>query len=244
MSDIRVSSLAPKIINNSIFITGSARAGTSIFGTLLHSLLDTEFAYEPPFLSFLMPLISEMNKEQWSLLFESYLYEELLIPMIAGRRLNYNKKDTRSSAWSALTEKQLLTKITTSWNRKKILSKVRENTLIFSMPNALPWISELQQNYTTRIIIMVRKPESVLASINTLGWYKKHEIIEGEPRFFPLKSNLKFNIPSWVPDEKEDEFLNMSSLERAIFQYTYLYHMQRVDMCVPHLYVLHPLLVT
>ena len=223
MSDIRVSSQATKIVNNSIFLTGSARSGTSILGTLLHSLLDTEFAYEPPFLSILMPLINEMDKEQWSLLFESYLFEELLVPMIAGRRLNYNKKDTRSSAWSALTEEEVLTKITTSWNRKKILSKVCENTLIFSMPNALPWISTLQQNYKTRVIIMVRKPESVLASINTLGWYEKDEIIEDEPRFFPLKSNIKFNIPSWVPDEKEDDFLYMSSLERAIFQYTYLY---------------------
>jgi hypothetical protein len=80
-------------VNNSILITGSARSGTSIMGKIIHSLKNVEYVFEPPTLVSLFSVIHEMDEKHWSLLFQTYLYEEFLINAIAGRNLNFNTND-------------------------------------------------------------------------------------------------------------------------------------------------------
>ncbi len=228
--NFRLSPFGEQIASRTIFLTGSSRSGTSIMGSLLQSLKGTEFAYEPPMLGILLALIDDLPSKQWLFLFKGYLFEELLMPMIAGRRLNYNRCDTRSSAWNALTAEEIEDKISTHWYRKKLLTHVSDKSLIISMPDVTPWISKLQQHFQPQVIVMIRRPESVLASIMHLGLYDNDRITDEEPLYFPLKNNKKQNIYPWVPREKENDFLKMSPLERTIFHYSYLYkHALSID---------------
>ncbi|GAB6041599.1 sulfotransferase [Endothiovibrio diazotrophicus] len=226
----RMTPLARPAIDRSIFLTGSTRTGTSIFGTLLQSLEAVEFAYEPPMLNFLLPQIADLPPASWRLLFEAYLFEEVFVQAIPGRRLNYNRMDTRSSAWMALSETQIEERIGTHWDRRRILDVVPQRRLAFSMPNALPWVPELVRQYPAlSVVVMVRKPESVLASIAKLGWYETSELT-GEARYYPLKSREDVNVHYWVPDDQEEAFLAMNPMARAVYQYAHLYeHALRID---------------
>ena len=58
-----------KKCNEAIIISGGARSGTTIIGKVLHSLKNVEYAFEPPALFALFPLINDLPKKIWKLLY-------------------------------------------------------------------------------------------------------------------------------------------------------------------------------
>ena len=82
-----------EIVNRSVVIIGTARSGTRIMGSLLWSLEETEYLFEPLMLYSLVPMIEEIPKDRWKYLFETYLVEEFLFNAMAGRFLNFNEHD-------------------------------------------------------------------------------------------------------------------------------------------------------
>ena len=83
--------------NNSTLITGGARNGTTILGKIFHSFNNVEYIFEPPLFFSLFALIDSLDKDDWKLLYETYLYEEFLINALGGRNLNYNKSSKRDN---------------------------------------------------------------------------------------------------------------------------------------------------
>ena len=67
-----------KIVNKSIHIVGATRSGTTLFETLVSSLKNVECFDEPPMLRVLLPMIKELPRQEFKLLFNSYLFEERL----------------------------------------------------------------------------------------------------------------------------------------------------------------------
>src|SRR5512141_1115475 len=93
---LEISSKASPFCSNAIFITGSARSGTSLVGSIIHSMDKVEYAYEPPMLVSLFAMINGLPEAQWKFLYETYLYEEILLNSIAGRAINCNVSDYSS----------------------------------------------------------------------------------------------------------------------------------------------------
>ena len=50
----------------------------------------------PPMLFTLFSLMEKLNREEWCLLYETYLYEEFMLGALAGRAINCNKSDDSS----------------------------------------------------------------------------------------------------------------------------------------------------
>lgn len=81
------------ISDNIFWITGPARSGTSLLGNIPSTLKKTEYFFEPELLYSLLPVMKSVPKNQWQLIYETYLSEELFFNRITGRKLNFRKKD-------------------------------------------------------------------------------------------------------------------------------------------------------
>ena len=82
-----------RLVGRSVVVTGTTRSGTTMMGSLIHSMRGMEYAFEPPLLVSLLPLIDQVDEGVWRLLFETYLFEDFLMEAITGRRLNLNRHD-------------------------------------------------------------------------------------------------------------------------------------------------------
>ncbi|MDE2291702.1 MAG: hypothetical protein KGL53_06435, partial [Elusimicrobia bacterium] len=74
----RMHDFAKEAVNRAVMIVGVARSGTTLAGSLVSSFDGIEYSFEPPLLFSLLPLIDAMPADQFQLIFETYLYEELL----------------------------------------------------------------------------------------------------------------------------------------------------------------------
>ena len=68
-------------------------------------------------------MIEQLESNQWKFLYETYLYEEFLIPALAGRNINCNRQDD-SSIYRVKTQ----TEIETRLNQSHSKSQAEENS--------------------------------------------------------------------------------------------------------------------
>ena len=76
-----------------IWLTGCARSGTTIIGNILGSMNGVEYFFEPDSLKSIFFIKNKMDIKSWSLLFETYLYRDLINNSLNNRKVNLNKKE-------------------------------------------------------------------------------------------------------------------------------------------------------
>src|SRR5262245_47930304 len=76
-SVLEIDQLATRVLERAIIVSGAGRTGTTMMGQLIHTLDGVEYGFEPPLLFGLLSLIERMPVEQWKLLFDLYVLEEL-----------------------------------------------------------------------------------------------------------------------------------------------------------------------
>lgn len=213
---------AKNITENAILITGSTRTGSTMMGRLFHSLAGVEYYYEPPFCYALFPLIETLDEATWRYFYESYLFEDLMVGAISGRHLNLNRHDD-SSVWSAKPAEEIQARLDTGFRRADILRQVETRRLAYKTVDITAYIPRFRSYYPKApVIIMTRKPGSVVASVLQKGWNADHEL-RSPPRVFPIKKVGDLTVPHWVPDAQLDAYVRMSELERCCLYYIVLY---------------------
>ena len=80
-----------KISQNTIWVTGCVRSGTTLIGKIISSLKTVEYGFEPETLFSLLPLINKINKKYWKEIYEHYLVEDLFFNLCVGRKINLKK---------------------------------------------------------------------------------------------------------------------------------------------------------
>lgn len=209
-------------VSKSILITGVARSGTTMMGTLVHSLRNVEFSYEPPFLFSHIPLIYQMPPGQWCLLYETYLFEDFLMEALGGRRLNFNEHDD-SCIYRAKDSGEIEARLSGSHRRKALLPLAVGRRIAYKMPDMLPFLDRLHAYYPgMNIIVMFRSPESVAASLLGKGWFSDEGLSE-DPMVWPSKVERFPLVPFWVPDQDIELWRGMSEVERCYYYYALMY---------------------
>ena len=211
-----------QVVQNAILVTGPARSGTSLMGTLVHSLEGVEYVYEPPLLYGLMPLLGKMDPVQWRFLFETYLFEDVLVDALAGRRINLNIHD-ESGIRRAKSQWDVESRLNSQARRMDLFYQALSRKVAFKQPDILPWVCRLQEYYPEiRVVAMFREPEASVDSLVNQQWFSGQQsmsnVLQG-----PWQS-LSPDIPFWVPEGQKDDWEKASPLDRA-----YLYWLWQVE---------------
>ncbi len=216
-----------KQTERSIFITGGTRTGTTLMGRLIYSLERVECFHEPAFLYAFFYMINDLGEEQWKLLLESFVYEELLLSALAGRRLNFNENDD-SCVFHSRPREEIAERLTRTHRHHELIPRAKNYRLAFKMPETLPQLDHLRRYYPEMtFLVMLRRPEPVIASLMERGWYSDHQLINtGGDWIFRRTSETTTKIAPWVPDHMITEFLQAPEADRCamcyIEQYRYL----------------------
>ena len=165
-----------KILNNTIWITGCARSGTTIIGKILSTLKSVEYAYEPDFLFELLTKIHKLNKKNWLDLYNIYLIEELFFNLCVGRRANFRKIDD-SYIGHSLSDKDLKIKLKINLSRIDFENylKKRKKKLLIKIPDVSRSLITLEKYYPkNKFIITIRNSKSISSSIIKKKWFKNN----------------------------------------------------------------------
>ena len=208
-------------VSQATLITGAARSGTTIVGTLVHSLQGLDYVFEPPFLFALLPLIDTLDPAVWRSLYETYLFEDFLMDSLAGRRLNFNQQD-ESSVFRAKTVAEIENRIKGSSRRNDVFWQAQRTKIAYKMPDIVPYVSKLKSYYPAmKVIVLFREPEAVVDSLVKRGWFQTDasasERVQGPWKAF--SPDMAF----WVPNGTEQQWRSASSLERAYLYYNWAY---------------------
>ena len=222
MLNYRLDPAVTNAVAHSIFLTGSTRSGTSMMGELFLSFSDFELFHEPPFTYLFLPLINDVDEQLWRIVFETYLFEDNQMLAIPGRKLNFNRGDD-SSVYRGKTEEDLAARTARTMRRTEILPIALDRQFCFKMPEMLPFLPKLRSYYPDMTtVVMLRKPEGVVASILAKGWYSDDALsnVTGEWLF---RRDTELRIPYWVPEDFVSRWTEMSELERCCFCYSHQY---------------------
>ena len=204
-------------INRSTIITGSARSGTTIVNSLVHSLDGISSEFEPPLLMSLIPMIHKMESESWMLLFETYLLEDVFFPSIGGRRINLNQHDD-SSIWKVKPTDEIKERLSRSWSKNELIAKATEYQLAFKIPNVVPYLKSIQTLYPQMKIIATRRNyKTTLASLLKKGWFNTEALNQGS--IWPFTLSEGQCIPFWVDEEDQGSWARMQEMERCAYYF-------------------------
>lgn len=220
--DFRLYPEATEIASRAIYITGATRTGTTMMGRLISSLEGVEYAEEPPLIRILLPMIDELPEENFRMLFEGYLFEDHMMFTIPGRKINVNRFD-QSSVYNSKSEAEVAKRLEKSYRRIEIFPMAQERDIAFKLPEVGQYLGPLLTLYPTlRTIVMLRRPESVIASMLEREWFGERELFGISGKWF-FRKGFDWNIPDWLPAEEAEAFLAMSEVERCCRYYLFEY---------------------
>jgi len=222
--------------SESILITGSARSGTTILGQLLASFSGVEYSFEPPLLFSLFGNINSIPERYFKLLFNTYLYEEILMGGLSGRTLNLNRKDD-SSVYHYLPEQVVKERILSSHRKADLIRLAEDGCISFKMPDVVPFVGKLLDYFPKfKIIQTIRSPESTFNSILGKNWFNDDSLsLRG--RIWPSKFVNDVVVPYWVPSKKEEQWVGGTELERIAIYYiemTRIAHISKLTCVVDY----------
>lgn len=218
MNEVRMEIRVSQKCNEATIITGSGRSGTTILGNVLHSFKCVEYAYEPPMLVSLFPLIGHINENAWKLLYETYLYEELLINALAGRSINCNRADD-SSIYNAKPEQLIEERLTRSLRKVEAEQLAKDSRIIYKLPDIVAFMPQLKKYYPgTNIIITSREAPYVFYSNLEKGWFSDKSLRE-ENRIWPNRFLNGIKVPFWVDPHDDEQWVGMDELHRIAYYY-------------------------
>jgi hypothetical protein len=218
-----------------IFLSGGTRTGTSMMARLLYSLDHVEGFHEPAFLYAYFYMIENVAEAPWKLLLESFVFEELLLSALAGRRLNFNEND-ESCVFHSRTREEIAERLTRTHRHQELVPRSRDFRVAFKMPETLPMLDRLRRYYSDMtFLVMLRRPETVIASLIQRGWYSDAQMkTPGGEWVFRDKMPGGLRIAPWVPDDLVNEFVATSEVDRCAMCYIeqYKHLMGRTDCIV------------
>ena len=193
-----------KILENTIWITGCARSGTTILGKILSTLKSVEYAYEPEYLYTLLSKIHSFDKRNWLNLYNAYLIEELFFNLCNGRKTNLRKIDN-SYIGHSLSSKDLKAKLKMNLSRMDFENflKKNEKNLVIKIPDIARNLIKLEKYYPkNKFIVTTRNNKSISNSIIKKKWFKNNKNL---PLIYKNPDLLGKNIyKKWLKlDEKE-----------------------------------------
>lgn len=200
------------LVKNKILISGLPRSGSTLLGNILGSGKKVEYFFEPPMSSPMFSVIDQLDEKTFKTFFDYYMQNELLMPSLAGRRLNFNPKDD-SYIYNYKTEEEINNRLSKSWRASEIMEIIREYSIAFKTPGISSHLLKLMGYYPEwKLVIIFRKYEDILKSILVKGWFDdtNPNIITTYKHFGSSK------VPVSIPDSWAEEWKTLSPTERSM----------------------------
>lgn len=215
--NLAISKQAHHIVNNAVIVSGSARSGTTILGKIIHSFKNVEYAFEPPYLFSLIPLINKISKDDWKIFYETYLYEDFFLNAICGRNINCNKNDD-SSIYNVKSSQEINLKLQASLSKKQLEIIASQYVLAYKMPDIVSFIGKIAEYYPDTIVVVMNR--DAIGTINSLlqkKWF--HDDNLKSNLIWPFRICNNFHVPFWVKENDERKWLEMSEIDRSAYYY-------------------------
>lgn len=195
-------------------------------GRLIASLEGVEYAEEPPMLSALIPMINQLEQDTWQLLHDAYLFEEHIIPSLAGRRINLNSFDD-SFVGRVKDQKEIDHRMSRSFRHAELYHVALTGVCSYKVPAALIYLEKMMLYMPSMsAIVMLRHPASVIRSFLGKEWYSDAHLngVSGQCNAVPAhwlfrKDERRLNLPYWLEESEVDHFMNLNETGRACFSY-------------------------
>lgn len=198
---------------HAICLTGMGRSGTTLLGTIVNSLQGVEYGFEPPMLVSLFHRMDLIPREIWERLYSEYLFEELLLGALSGRRLNFQNSDW-SCIFKAKPIPEVAARFEESSRKRDIYEAAIEATIAYKVPNITHRLDELVARYPkTRTAITLRDPDEVARSVMQRSWFR------GEDISYRLCGHLRASegrhVPACLVGISEADWLALDEEERC-----------------------------
>lgn len=221
-------SLSYKLANSSYLLTGCARSGTSIFGSILGSMENTEYLFESPTLLAFFTQINTIKEKDWMFFFETYLFEEFYINSLAGRIINTNKNDD-SSIYNFKNSDEIKKRLSKSYSRIEIIKNKNLNKIIFKSPDILVNCQKVLKYYPKmKLLITKRNTFEIINSLFRKKWFEQKNLDKGVIWPFKIYNNTK--IPYFIKDSEFDFWLSLNQINKAAF---YVLKVMRAEKKIP-----------
>lgn len=162
--------------SHAICLTGMGRSGTTLLGTIIHSMKNVEYGFEPPMLGSLFDRMELIPEEIWKRLYMEYLFEELLLESLSGRRLNFQDSDW-SYIFHAKPIGEIKARFGDSKRKRDIYETAAQTTISYKVPNITHRLDALVEMFPkTRVAITLRDPDEVACSVMQRGWFRGENI--------------------------------------------------------------------
>ena len=218
----QVSTEASTSASTLILISGPARSGTSLLGNLIASFESIEYSFEPPLLFTLLRLKKQIPLESWKLVYETYIYEDLLLGAVSGRSSNFRKKD-ESSIYNYKTNEEAQRRLEGPGSKLQIQQLSADRRLAIKVPDVVDVLPSLLNFYPDMSVITIfREPIATINSWLSRAWLSD-ESLTGENTIFPFKKYKNFRIPHFIPLGKEEYFVELSELGRIVYYLNHAY---------------------
>lgn len=209
-----------------LIITGSGRSGTTIFGTLMHSLRQVEYFFEPPLIVPLFIKFEEMNPRDWLALYSYYVFDALFLQAISGRNLNFNPNDD-TYIYKVKSREDIAGRLERSARRAEIVTRADEYTVAYKHPELIFFLDAIREVLPeARIVVIQRNPDDVLSSLLQRKWFSADSMdARSTVQIYPRTIARGVKVPFWVLDADTDFWVAASELDRSA------YYLNRVLTC-------------
>ena len=205
-----------EVLDNIIFVSGSARSGTTILGKVISTMQDIEYFFEPPLLFNLFHQATDENFKIIESVFETYMYEDLYMGSISGRQINLRRQDDSSIYWSK-SEEEVNSRLRSS-ARKSELSDHR-GRICFKVPDFVykeQLIKRIANEPTT--VRLVRDPNETINSLVAKGWFSDTSIRRSDI-IWPNQYYMDYFVPHWLEEENWALWGELSEVDRCLLYY-------------------------
>ena len=211
---MNLSKLNKKICKNIIWIIGPQRSGTSLTGKILGSMKEVEYFYEPELLFSLMPSINKIDKKIWSILFETYVVEDLFFNNLTGRKINL-KKFEESYIGNYLSKKNINTRLSSLLKKKNLSKKLNKTKIVIKIPDCIKYFHQYQKIYKkNKFIILRRDIFENLRSLVKKNWYDN---LGYTNEIYPFIKDKKNYYPIWIEKKHKKLWNSFNKYEKAAF---------------------------
>ena len=234
---MRLHDIARQQCDNAIIITGAARSGTSVMARLIHSMEGVECVSESPMISSIIAMREHMAADAWKVLYETCLYQEVLLGSISGRTINPNRED-ESSIYKVKSGELIEARLSRSIRQRDIDDDLlRGSRIAYKVVCLGPFIPGIQESYpNTQVVMMLRDPDQVIHSSLERQWFSD-SMLRTQNLLGPGRFVDGVMIPHWVEASFHELWLQWDELHRVAYYYVRAYQaIEKIHNVVTVLY--------